>query len=57
MASIDTLDSIPMNLSLASLLNKEPLLELLPALQPLENHVRYVITHGNAGEQIGRAHV
>lgn len=50
MASIDTLDSIPMNLSLASLLNKEPLLELLPALQPLENHVRYVITHGNAGE-------
>lgn len=50
MASIDTHDSIPMNLSLASLLNKEPLLELLPALEPLENHVRYVITHGNAGE-------
>lgn len=50
MASVDTHDSIPMNLSLASLLNKEPLLELLPALQPLEHHVRYVITHGNANE-------
>lgn len=50
MASIDTQDSIPMNLSLSLLLNKEPLLELLPALQPLENHIRYVITHGNANE-------
>nr|XP_046247842.1 fibrillin-2b isoform X2 [Scatophagus argus] len=50
MASVDTQDSIPMNLSLSSLLNKEPLLELLPALQPLENHVRYAITHGNAKE-------
>lgn len=50
MASMDTLASIPMNLSLASVLNKEPLLELLPALQPLEHHVRYVITHGNADE-------
>lgn len=50
MASIDTQDSIPMNISLSSLLNKEPLLELLPALQPLENHIRYVITHGNANE-------
>uniref|UniRef100_A0A8C2EZ36 Fibrillin 2b n=1 Tax=Cyprinus carpio TaxID=7962 RepID=A0A8C2EZ36_CYPCA len=42
--------SIPMNLSLAQLQNKEPLLELLPALEPLEDHVRYVITHGNQGE-------
>lgn len=50
MASMDTQASIPMNVSLASLLNKEPLLELLPALQPLEHHVRYVITHGNANE-------
>lgn len=50
MASMDTQDSIPMNVSLSSLLNKEPLLELLPALQPLENHIRYVITHGNANE-------
>uniref|UniRef100_H2LL33 Fibrillin 2b n=1 Tax=Oryzias latipes TaxID=8090 RepID=H2LL33_ORYLA len=50
MASVDTLAFLPMNLSLASLLNKEPLLELLPALQPLEHHVRYVITHGNANE-------
>ncbi|XP_069006644.1 fibrillin-2b isoform X2 [Embiotoca jacksoni] len=50
MASVDTQASIPMNLSLASLLNKEPLLELRPALQPLEHHVRYVITHGNANE-------
>ncbi|XP_032381734.1 fibrillin-2b isoform X4 [Etheostoma spectabile] len=50
MASIDTQSSIPMNLSLSSLLNKEPLLELLPALQPLEHHVRYVITHGNSNE-------
>ncbi|XP_049443747.1 fibrillin-2b isoform X1 [Epinephelus fuscoguttatus] len=50
MASIDTQGSIPMNISLSSLLNKEPLLELLPALQPLEHHVRYVITHGNANE-------
>lgn len=50
MASVDTQDTIPMNVSLASLLNKEPLLELLPALQPLEHHVRYVITHGNAKE-------
>lgn len=50
MASVDTQTSIPMNLSLALLSNKEPLLELLPALQPLEHHVRYVITHGNADE-------
>jgi hypothetical protein len=50
MASVDTQASIPMNMSLVSLLNKEPLLELLPALQPLEHHVRYVITHGNADE-------
>uniref|UniRef100_A0A8D0D984 Fibrillin-1 n=1 Tax=Sander lucioperca TaxID=283035 RepID=A0A8D0D984_SANLU len=50
LVSLDTQSSIPMNLSLSSLLNKEPLLELLPALQPLEHHVRYVITHGNANE-------
>ncbi|XP_038571783.1 fibrillin-2b [Micropterus salmoides] len=50
MASVDTQDSIFMNLSRPLLLNKEPLLELLPALQPLENHVRYVITHGNTNE-------
>ncbi|XP_045904598.1 fibrillin-2b isoform X2 [Micropterus dolomieu] len=50
MASMDTQDSIFMNLSRPLLLNKEPLLELLPALQPLENHVRYVITHGNTNE-------
>ncbi|MEQ2193535.1 hypothetical protein XENOCAPTIV_002402 [Xenoophorus captivus] len=50
MASVDTQTSIPMNLSLASLLNKEPLLELLPALEPLEHHVRYIITHGNTDE-------
>lgn len=50
MASVDTQDVIPMNVSLASLLNKEPLMELLPALQPLEHHVRYVITHGNTNE-------
>ncbi|KAM6963382.1 fibrillin-2b isoform 4-T4 [Aplochiton taeniatus] len=47
MASVDTQESIPINQSLSSLLNKEPLLELRPALQPLENHIRYVITHGN----------
>lgn len=50
MASVDTQDIIPMNVSLSSLLNKEPLMELLPALQPLEHHVRYVITHGNTNE-------
>ncbi|XP_033936716.1 fibrillin-2b [Pseudochaenichthys georgianus] len=50
MASIDTQGPIPMNLTLSSLLNKEPLLELLPALEPLEHHVRYVITHGNTNE-------
>ncbi len=47
---MDVQTSIPMNLSLAQLQNKEPLLELLPALEPLEHHVRYVITHGNHGE-------
>lgn len=50
MASVDTHTFIPMNISLESLRNKEPLLELLPALEPLENHVRYVITHGNDNE-------
>lgn len=50
MASLDVQTSIPMNLSLAQLQNKEPLLELLPALEPLEHRVRYVITHGNQGE-------
>uniref|UniRef100_A0A671P3C9 Fibrillin-2-like n=1 Tax=Sinocyclocheilus anshuiensis TaxID=1608454 RepID=A0A671P3C9_9TELE len=50
LASMDVQTSIPMNLSLAQLQNKEPLLELLPALEPLEHHVRYVITHGNQGK-------
>lgn len=50
LASVDTQTSLPMNLSVASLLNREPLLELLPALEPLEHHVRYVITHGNQDE-------
>nr|XP_015220808.1 PREDICTED: fibrillin-3 [Lepisosteus oculatus] len=47
LASVDTQAAIPMNLSLAMLQNKEPILELLPAIEPLEHHVRYVITHGN----------
>uniref|UniRef100_A0A4W4F9J8 Fibrillin 2b n=1 Tax=Electrophorus electricus TaxID=8005 RepID=A0A4W4F9J8_ELEEL len=50
LASVDTQSSIPMNVSLASLQNKESLMEFLPALEPLEHHVRYVITHGNQGE-------
>ncbi|XP_016101547.1 fibrillin-2b [Sinocyclocheilus grahami] len=50
LASMDVQTSIPMNLSLAQLQNKEPLLELLPALEPLEHYVRYVIMHGNQGE-------
>uniref|UniRef100_A0A8C6Q8Y9 Fibrillin 2b n=3 Tax=Nothobranchius TaxID=28779 RepID=A0A8C6Q8Y9_NOTFU len=50
MASVDTQASIPMNMSLGSLLDKEPILEFLPALQPLAHHVRYIITHGNADE-------
>uniref|UniRef100_A0AAY4E607 Fibrillin 2b n=1 Tax=Denticeps clupeoides TaxID=299321 RepID=A0AAY4E607_9TELE len=50
LASVDTQEAILMNLSLSALQNREPLLELLPALEPLEHHVRYVITHGNPGD-------
>ena len=49
MASVDVQSSIPMNLSVSSL-QQQPLLELLPALQPLEGHIRYVITRGNRAE-------
>ncbi|KAG2463812.1 FBN2 protein, partial [Polypterus senegalus] len=46
LASVDIDSSIPMNLSLAAI-QKEPILELLPAIEPLERHVRYIISKGN----------
>lgn len=47
MDSMDTEGPIRMNLSISDVINREHILELLPAIEPLENHVRYVITHGN----------
>ncbi|XP_067425353.1 fibrillin-2 isoform X2 [Emydura macquarii macquarii] len=48
--SLESLDiDIPlkMKLDISGLGNKEHILELIPAIQPLTNHVRYVISHGN----------
>lgn len=48
-----TLQSIAMDspvhvkLNVSGLGSKEHILELLPAIEPLTNHVRYVISHGN----------
>lgn len=47
LASVDTDAPLPMFLNLSDLAHKEHILELLPAVEPLENRVRYMISHGN----------
>lgn len=38
---------LKMRVNISRLDNKEHLLELMPAIAPLTNHVRYIISHGN----------
>lgn len=47
LASLDTDTPIKMNLNISELNYKEHILELVPAIEPLNHHVRYVISHGN----------
>lgn len=47
LASVDIDAPLSMRLNLSALDHKEHILELLPAAEPLENHVRYVVSHGN----------
>nr|XP_014340413.1 PREDICTED: fibrillin-3 [Latimeria chalumnae] len=47
LASVDLDAPITMDFNISDLINREHILELLPAIEPLENHVRYVISHGN----------
>ncbi|TFK01273.1 type 1 phosphatidylinositol 4,5-bisphosphate 4-phosphatase [Platysternon megacephalum] len=47
LASVDIDAPLSMSLNLSALDHKEHILELLPAVEPLENHVRYVVSHGN----------
>lgn len=47
LASMDVDAPLSMTLNLSDLAHKEHILELLPAVEPLENRVRYLISHGN----------
>ncbi|PKU36869.1 hypothetical protein llap_12825 [Limosa lapponica baueri] len=47
LASMDVDAPLSMMLNLSDLAHKEHILELLPAVEPLENRVRYLISHGN----------
>lgn len=47
MASIDVETPLAIALNLSDLRRKEHILELLPAVAPLENRVRYTISQGN----------
>lgn len=47
MASVDIDAPLKMSLNISDLINKQHIMELLPALVPLENHVRYIISQGN----------
>lgn len=46
---------VNMKFNLSSLGSKEHILELVPAIEPLNNHIRYVISQGN-DEGIFRIH-
>uniref|UniRef100_A0A8U7NV94 Uncharacterized protein n=1 Tax=Corvus moneduloides TaxID=1196302 RepID=A0A8U7NV94_CORMO len=47
LASMDVDAPLSMTLNLSELAHKEHILELLPAVEPLENRVRYTISQGN----------
>ncbi|XP_043562346.1 fibrillin-2-like [Chiloscyllium plagiosum] len=47
LASLDTDNPVEMNLNISQLNYKKHILELVPAIEPLYNHVRYVISNGN----------
>lgn len=47
LASLDIDTPISLKVSISELDNKDHIMEFLPAIEPLENHVRYVITGGN----------
>ncbi|RMC01031.1 hypothetical protein DUI87_22718 [Hirundo rustica rustica] len=47
LASMDVDAPLSMALNLSELAHKEHILELLPAVEPLENRVRYAISQGN----------
>ncbi|XP_068954872.1 fibrillin-3 isoform X1 [Petaurus breviceps papuanus] len=49
LASVDTEAPLAMALNLSNLGPREHILELLPALEALENRVLYIIAHGNEG--------
>uniref|UniRef100_A0A670KD16 EGF-like domain-containing protein n=1 Tax=Podarcis muralis TaxID=64176 RepID=A0A670KD16_PODMU len=54
LASIDVASPVVVALNLSGLGHKEHILELLPAVAPLENRVRYVIAQGN---EAGHFHI
>ncbi|KFQ66599.1 Fibrillin-2, partial [Pelecanus crispus] len=45
--SLDMDSPLKMRVNISRLDNKEHILELVPAIEPLTNHVRYIISHGN----------
>ncbi|XP_059498675.1 fibrillin-2 [Stegostoma tigrinum] len=47
LASLDTDHPVEMNLTISELNYKKHILELVPAIEPLYNHVRYIISNGN----------
>ncbi|XP_059690283.1 fibrillin-2 isoform X2 [Gavia stellata] len=53
--SLDMDSPLKMRVNISRLDNKEHILELMPAIEPLTNHVRYVISRGN-GDGIFRIH-
>ncbi|KAJ1171265.1 hypothetical protein NDU88_003130 [Pleurodeles waltl] len=47
LASLDIDAPLTMSLNISDLANKQHILELIPTIETLENHVRYIIAHGN----------
>lgn len=45
--SVDMDSPVKMKFNLSGLGSKEHILELMPAIEPLNNHIRYVISQGN----------
>uniref|UniRef100_A0A8C5M4L9 Fibrillin 1 n=1 Tax=Leptobrachium leishanense TaxID=445787 RepID=A0A8C5M4L9_9ANUR len=47
LASVDINAPLIMSLNISDLANKKHILELIPAIESLQNHVRYIISQGN----------
>ncbi|KAM9367882.1 fibrillin-2 [Phaethornis superciliosus] len=47
LGSLDTDSPLKMRVSISRIDNKKHILELMPAIEPLINHVRYIISYGN----------